>query len=168
MFLTFAIFSFVMMYAEFQTVSKVYSLIANQTDSISAVAIVALSFLAIASFGGWLIKSQSRSLVHKLQNISQSGTVPKPNILLFIAGVLFIVPGYVTDILALLLLFPPTAWLVKKMFQHKLKKFQDSGNVKFYGSFGGQARQQQRYERAQGREQLSHDPNVIDVEVIKS
>lgn len=166
MFLTFVIFSFAMMYAEFQTVSKVYGLIANQTDPFSAIAFVALSFVGIASFGAWLIKYQSRSLVHKLQNVSQSGSLPKPNILMFIAGVLFIIPGYVTDILALLLLFPPTAWLVKKMFQHKLKKFQESGNVKFYGSFAGQARQS--YERPMGREQLSHDPNVIDVEVIKS
>ncbi|RYZ48857.1 MAG: FxsA family protein, partial [Proteobacteria bacterium] len=114
MFLTFVIFSFAMMYAEFQTASKVYGLIADRTDPFSAIALVALTFVAIASFGAWLIKYQSRSLVHKFKNVSQTGTMPKPNILMFIAGVLFIIPGYVTDILALLLIFPPTAWLVKK------------------------------------------------------
>lgn len=160
---------FAWIYAELQAISTVYSLLAAQSSGPLAFILVGISFFVMATFGGTLIRLQSQSLLRKLKQVGASSSLPKPNVLVFLAGVLFLIPGYVSDLAALFLLFPPTAWVVQRIFKNRLKKFAEKGGVRFYGTFGGQAASRNPWpQRPSGPGQITSDPNVIDVEVTRS
>lgn len=163
--LLYIILFFSLIYAESMAISNVYSFIASHSSGFMAFTCIGLSFVMMASLGARLIRYQSRSFLRNMNAYSPDSTLPKPNPLVFLAGFLFLVPGYVSDVAALVLLFPPSAWLIKRIFGYKLKKFTESGNIKFYGSFGG--RQKPSYQNTQDMGQLSSDPTIIDVEVLR-
>lgn len=76
-------------------------------------------FLLIFSavFGVYLAKIQGRAVLTKVQQCLTEGRVPGremlDGLLIFIGGVLFVIPGFITDGIALLLIFPPTRWLIR-------------------------------------------------------
>lgn len=72
-----------------------------------------VTFLLLAAsvaFGAFLIRSQSIAVVRRVMEAMQSGTPPEEPLLdsgsIMFAGVLFMIPGFVTDILGLFLLLP--------------------------------------------------------------
>lgn len=71
------------------------------------------TFLLLAAgvaFGAFLIRSQSMTMGRRVLQAVQAGTPPEETMLesgaIMFAGVLFMIPGFFTDILALLLLLP--------------------------------------------------------------
>lgn len=68
--------------------------------------------LAISLLGIWLIKAQGVAVYRKGRTDMAAGKVPGRSmvdgLLIFSAGVLLLVPGFVTAIVGLLLLIPPT------------------------------------------------------------
>lgn len=76
---------------------------------IGGLATVALVF-GSAGFGFWLIRVRCKNGVNQVVQTLAEGDMPKQaivdNVLLFCAGILFIIPGILTDCLGLLLLFP--------------------------------------------------------------
>ena len=71
------------------------------------------TFLLLAAgvaFGAFLIRSQSMTMGRRVLEAVQAGTPPEETMLesgaIMFAGVLFMIPGFFTDILALLLLLP--------------------------------------------------------------
>lgn len=79
--------------------------------------------LIIAFLGSWLIKREGLKVWTRFTNQVQAGHVPSREIAdgvcLLAAGALLLTPGFLTDVVALLLLFPPTrvaarAWLMKR------------------------------------------------------
>ena len=65
-----------------------------------------------AMFGVYLAKHQGMSVLTKIQQCLAQGQVPAremlDGILIFAGGVLFIIPGFISDGLGLLFIFPPT------------------------------------------------------------
>lgn len=76
-------------------------------------------FLLIFSgaFGAYLANLQGRVALLKIQQALSEGRTPTAEMLdsflVFMGGILFIVPGFISDILGLLLILPVTRWLFR-------------------------------------------------------
>src|SRR5215510_8674527 len=78
----------------------------------------ALALLIMVSFvGAWMVKQQGVGTWWRIREELARGRVPAARLvdtaLLAAAGVLFLVPGFVTDVIAALLLVPPVRALVR-------------------------------------------------------
>src|SRR5215213_11696529 len=83
-----------------------------------------LAFLVADSIlGSWLLKSQGRTVWRRFQETMQAGRVPHrevfDGVLVIFGGAFLITPGFLTDIIGILLLLPPTRavfrrWLVRR------------------------------------------------------
>ena len=78
-----------------------------------------VTFLLLAAsvaFGAYLIRSQSLAVGRRVMEAMQAGTPPEEPLLdsgsTILAGVLFMIPGFVTDIVAFLLLLPKARRLI--------------------------------------------------------
>ena len=80
--------------------------------------------------------------LRKLQQIKQSlsqGIVPAEEmvdgVLIFVAGILLIIPGVLTDLFALVLLIPYTRTLFKRWLRRRFDRMVAAGNVRlqYYG-----------------------------------
>lgn len=93
-----------------------------------------LLMIAISAVGLWLVKLRGIMAVMQIRSEIAQGKIPAQavtsSIFFAIAGVLLIIPGFLSDILALLLLLPVTRQLLQAIF---MKLF--ASRVKFM-SFG--------------------------------
>lgn len=69
-----------------------------------------------------------------LNFLKSAGMVRNPadSAVRFVAGILLMIPGMITDVMALLLLLPPTRKLVWWLLQKRLAKFAGGGNFQVY------------------------------------
>lgn len=69
-----------------------------------------LLWVACGAIGLWIVQSQGLHMIAKAQSVFKSGAVPVDNVFdglcLIVAGLLFLMPGFLGDIIAILLLFP--------------------------------------------------------------
>ena len=77
-----------------------------------------LSLLVLVSVvGAWLVRRQGLTMVMRIQRELSGGTVPTKTVvdglLLLVAGVFLLTPGFVSDAVGILLLFPPTRIAVR-------------------------------------------------------
>ncbi len=67
--------------------------------------------LAVSAVGAWLVKREGLAAWTRFQHQVQMGVVPgreiADGVLIMLAGALLISPGFVTDMLGILLLLPP-------------------------------------------------------------
>jgi len=67
--------------------------------------------------GAWLTKHEGVGVLRRVQAAIDRGEIPSKEVadggLILLAGALMIAPGFISDILALILLFPPTRALVR-------------------------------------------------------
>jgi len=83
-----------------------------------------LAILVLDSLlGTWLLKSQGGAVWRRFQETMQAGRVPHrevfDGVLVIFGGAFLITPGFLTDILGMLLLVPPTRavfrrWLIRR------------------------------------------------------
>lgn len=80
-------------------------------DLIGAPLTIAL-LVADSILGSWLLKSQGRTVWRRFQETMQAGRVPHrevfDGVLVIFGGAFLITPGFLTDIVGVLLLLPPT------------------------------------------------------------
>ena len=73
--------------------------------------------IAVSLVGAWLAKREGLGVLRRLQAALDRGDTPSTELadggLILLAGALMIAPGFVSDVLALLLLLPPTRALVR-------------------------------------------------------
>src|SRR3954447_17147681 len=79
-----------------------------------------LALLVVDSLlGTWLLRSQGRSVWRRFQDTMQAGRVPHREVfdgVLVIFGAAFLItPGFLTDIVGVLLLVPPTRSVFRRM-----------------------------------------------------
>ncbi len=79
----------------------------------------ALALLVLmALLGGWVIRHEGLKVWRRFAQQLQAGEVPSREIAdgvcVLAAGALLIVPGFISDVVALLLLFPPTRALARR------------------------------------------------------
>jgi UPF0716 protein FxsA len=86
-------------------------------DLIGILPTIAL-LVADSLLGSWLLKSQGRTVWRRFQETMQAGRVPHREVfdgVLVIFGAAFLItPGFLTDIVGVLLLLPPTRALVRR------------------------------------------------------
>jgi UPF0716 protein FxsA len=68
--------------------------------------------ILIGAAGAWLCKREGVGILNRIQSRVQRGEVPTRELidggLIMLAGTLLLAPGFITDVLAILLLLPPT------------------------------------------------------------
>jgi UPF0716 protein FxsA len=106
-------------------IAELYVLI-QVGQEIGALETIGLLIL-VSVVGAWLVKATGLGVLRRLQDSLAERRTPTNEIvdgfLLLFAGLLFVVPGFLTDVLAVLLLLPPTRavarGILKKRFAHR-------------------------------------------------
>jgi UPF0716 protein FxsA len=84
--------------------------------------------IGISVLGGWLVKHQGMRVWKRFNAQIARGVVPSKEIadgvLLLMAGVLLLTPGFITDAFGLLLMLPPVRALVRGRFVKRMGKRQ--------------------------------------------
>jgi UPF0716 protein FxsA len=89
-------------------------------------ALPALALVLVVSFAGmWLVKREGLSVARRVQTQMQRGELPTEDLvnglLILVAGVLMVVPGFVTAFVGLLLLIPPTRAVARALVMRRLE-----------------------------------------------
>ncbi len=83
-----------------------------------------LLVVAISVVGSWLVRREGWAAWRRITARLQAGEVPGREVvdggLILLAGALLIAPGFISDVLALPLLFPPTRAGVRRVVLHRL------------------------------------------------
>jgi UPF0716 protein FxsA len=83
-----------------------------------------LLLIAAWPVGWWVVRSQGRAVWRRLQVAVAEGRAPTKEVLdgalVIVGGTLLIVPGFISDALALLLLLPPTRALIRLALRRNL------------------------------------------------
>ena len=109
-----------------------------------------LIVIGIGVVGAALARYEGFRVLMKVQDSLQRGIMPNAEILdgfmVLAGGVALLTPGFITDVLGLLLLFPVTRagikWLLRRKFQSMIKQ----GQVVHFGSFGAKSLRSGGYE----------------------
>jgi UPF0716 protein FxsA len=84
--------------------------------------------------GAYLAKQQGLDTIRKAQQQMQSGQMPGDVLLdgicIIIGGTLLLTPGFITDILGILLLAPPTRKIFKIFLGKAIQNWMKKGRVK--------------------------------------
>ena len=84
-----------------------------------------LLLIVISLVGAWLAKMAGLGVLNRLQRTVRSGKVPSAElvdgVLVLFAAALMLTPGFVTDILAILLLLPPTRAVVRGVVLRRIR-----------------------------------------------
>lgn len=77
--------------------------------------------IVISVVGAWLAKREGLGVLRRIQRSLDAGRVPGTELvdgfLILFAGALMLTPGFLTDILAILLLLPPTRAVVRRQLR---------------------------------------------------
>jgi UPF0716 protein FxsA len=84
-----------------------------------------LILVADSLLGSWLLKSQGRAVWRRFNETLGQGRVPHREIvdgvLVIFGGAFLITPGFLTDVVGVLLLLPPTRALFRRQLQKRLE-----------------------------------------------
>jgi UPF0716 protein FxsA len=117
-------------------------------DATSIQAVLAF-VIGTGILGAWLARRQGFQTLRRISADLEAGRAPAQSmldgLLIFIAAVLLVVPGLLTDLVAIVLLFPPSRRVVKSLLARRMQ---------VRAAAGGHAR-------------FAHD-EIIDVKVIEA
>jgi UPF0716 protein FxsA len=75
----------------------------------------------ISVVGAWLAKREGLGVLRRIQRSIEAGRVPGTELvdgfLILLAGALMLTPGFLTDIVAILLLLPPVRAIVRRQLR---------------------------------------------------
>jgi UPF0716 protein FxsA len=84
-----------------------------------------LLLIAISFVGAWLARIAGFSVLNRLQRTVRAGKVPSAELvdgaLVLFAGALMITPGFISDVLAILLLLPPTRAIARNVILNRIR-----------------------------------------------
>lgn len=82
--------------------------------------------IAVSIAGAWLAKREGLVTLRRIQLALGRGEIPSREVadgaLILMAGALMIAPGFISDVVALLLLFPPTRAVIRPVLVRSLAK----------------------------------------------
>lgn len=85
-------------------------------QTIGALNTVAI-LLAVSIGGAWLVKREGLAVIRRFRQQMEAGAVPgremADGVLIMLAGALLITPGFLSDVLGILLLLPPVRAVVR-------------------------------------------------------
>ena len=125
-----------------------------------------LALIGIGVAGGMILRSQGFAVLRRAIEATREGQPPigpmVDSMFLMLAGVLFLIPGFLTDIAGALLLIPPlrrgfARWLIGRMLAA------GTFTTRSYerGSAGGEAGDGPRRPQPASREPGKRDPGVV-------
>lgn len=80
----------------------------------------------VSVIGAWLVKREGISVVRRVQERVAAGSVPGREMvdgaLILFAGALLLTPGFLTDVVAVLLLFPPVRSTLRAAAIRRLRR----------------------------------------------
>jgi UPF0716 protein FxsA len=84
-----------------------------------------LLLIGVSIFGAWLAKREGLGVLRRMQATIAQGRVPSAEIvdgaLVLFAAALLITPGFLSDCLGIVLLFPPTRALLRGLVLRKIR-----------------------------------------------
>jgi UPF0716 protein FxsA len=82
--------------------------------------------IAVSLVGAWLAKREGVITLRRIQLALGRGDIPSREVadgaLILMAGALMIAPGFISDVVALLVLFPPTRAVIRPVLVRSLAK----------------------------------------------
>lgn len=82
--------------------------------------------ILISIVGAWLAKREGLGVLRRIQRSVDAGRVPGTELvdgfLILLAGALMLTPGFLTDIVAILLLLPPIRVVVRRQLRRVLAR----------------------------------------------
>ena len=85
--------------------------------------------------GAYLARLQGFSVLRNIQANLQQGIMPKEDLidalLIFVAGIVLLTPGFITDAAGLLVLFPATRGPVKRFIKDRFNKWIENHDIHF-------------------------------------
>jgi len=86
-----------------------------------------LALLAADSLlGSWLLRSQGRAVWRRFNEVVRAGRVPHneviDGVLVIFGGAFLITPGFITDVIGLILLVPPTRRVVRRIARRAIER----------------------------------------------
>lgn len=99
----------------------------------------------VAVVGSWLVKREGLRVWAKFNDSVAQGRVPTREIidgvLILVAGALLLAPGFLTDVIGILVLFPPTRAVFRSMLTKKARRGSIVlGGFSGFGGFSGPGR----------------------------
>lgn len=93
-----------------------------------------LMIILTGVLGSYLAKKQGLATIRKAQEQLSYGQIPGDAVLdgicILVGGTFLLTPGFITDILGILLLAPPTRKFFKLLISASFRKWIDKGNIK--------------------------------------
>ena len=122
-----------------------------------------LLLIAVSVVGAWMVRRSGLGVLNQIRARLQRGELPAgelvDGVLILFAGALMLTPGFLTDGVGLLLLFPPTRLLVRSLLVRRFaKKIQVGG-----WSAGRAGRSGFGFGSSDGAGRGPHGPDVHDV-----
>jgi UPF0716 protein FxsA len=85
-----------------------------------------LLLIMISLLGGWLVKREGFGVWRRLQRQLERGQLPHTEVidgfLVLLAGALLLTPGFVTDVLAAVLLLPPSRAVARRIILRRVRR----------------------------------------------
>lgn len=81
--------------------------------------------IAVSVVGAWMVKAQGMAVLWRIRSKLQEGDMPGRELvdggLVLLAGAFMLTPGFVTDAVGLLLLFPPTRMAIRPLLIRRFR-----------------------------------------------
>jgi UPF0716 protein FxsA len=106
--------------------------IGGSIGAFNTVALVIITGFA----GAYLARMQGMQTMFRVQTSLQQGIIPKEELidalLIFVAGIVLLTPGFLTDAVGLLLLYPDTRSRFKRFLKQQFDRWIQNQNVDTY------------------------------------
>ena len=115
-------------------VAEIYLIIklGGYLGAFNTVAIIIITGFA----GAALARMQGLQTMLRVRQSLEQGIVPAEEmvdaLLIFIAGIVLLTPGFITDLSGLLLLFPPSRLHIKRFLRHKFDQWSQNGTNQYH------------------------------------
>lgn len=125
---------------EFFAFKRVYLWLKADFGAQMAVELIILTLIVLAVVGVKVIKKQSARFMANMRSGASPSGLALDGVVLIVSGVLLLIPGFITDILAFVILLPVVRpFIARKVQAAVLKRFMKGGAgfQVFQGGFGG-------------------------------
>lgn len=97
---------------------------------------VILLIILTGVLGAWLAKKQGLETIRNFQQSVQYGQMPQDTLLdgacILVGGAVLLTPGFITDAIGFLLLFPVTRLPIKRFLRNTIEKAMQKGTITIY------------------------------------
>ncbi len=125
-----------------------------------------LGVIVVGALGAALARREGFRVLREWQDALAQGRMPSEGVLggmlVLVGGVLLVTPGVLSDVIGLVLLFPPTRRLVARAVHDRLERSIARGTVRVYG--GGVGFDGGFPPRRAGVEVIDVDGEVVEVD----